>query len=123
MIRATIIGNVMKRIFCIFVVVLTATGLTCAQPANSRVRSNEKLIGALVNLRGVFGDDGVFVDTALQTKDGRPPAVKHILDLGPRSIPLLVEHLDDMRLTRMTTNPLAEPVTVGEACLNILTWS
>ena len=85
--------------------------------------SGDRMITEMARSRNmplVVGDSGVFVNTLLDG-DGMPPEVRRILDLKEGSIALLIDHLDDTRLTRMSyccnENPM---LTVGDACLNML---
>src|SRR5215468_9189651 len=117
----------MRRSICVFLLIFTAAGVALAQQRKSKEKKyGEALMTSLTqsrNLPGILGDDGVFVNTALD--DPMPPEIRRILNLGPRAIPLLINHLDDTRLTRMvyccfTTDSGSYPVTVGDISLNIL---
>jgi len=119
----------MRRSICVFLLIFTAASVALAQPRKAeRKKYSEDLMTSLTksrNLPGILGDDGVFVNTALQSDDNMPPEIRSILNLGPRAIPLLINHLDDTRLTRMvyccfTTDSGSYPVTVGDVSQNIL---
>lgn len=108
-------------------IVVTIGNFSYAQTNKSKQKKvdGEKLITEMAkskNMPLLFRDEGVFMNTELPDEDnGIPPEVRRILELEEKAIPLLIAHLDDMRLTQMASC-CAEPtpVTVGDACLNIL---
>ena len=81
-------------------------------------RNHQQLIDGLLKVRGVFGDDGMYIffeDREMQ----------RLLELKARAIPLLIAHLDDTRTLPMSTNYIDEGrsyrITIGAACYDILT--
>lgn len=97
---------------------------------------NEKLIDVLVSAKGfgrVYYEDGASDGTVLDinpneaySEKSQHPAVKAIIRLGPKAIPLLIEHLDDIRPTHVSAD-VGRPwihydhVPLGHICLDILT--
>lgn len=96
----------------------------------------ESYVDALVcssNLHVVYGDDGAADATVMQAGEVEPrikediaPEVRNIVELGSKAIPLLIQHLDDRRLTsaifhtyRGRTESMKQ-VPVGHICLDIL---
>jgi hypothetical protein len=109
--------------------VLAACQSSQAERGQSGARaSQEGLIDALVSARDLHT---AYVEDAASDASAteRPvPEVKNILNLGADAIPLLIEHLDDGRLTAATFNTsqgqgkprLTGRATVGYVCLDIL---
>jgi len=119
--------------------VLVATSPLLAQSVvkpKSAVHGSRRYVDALValpNLGPVYYDDGaadgtIMVPTGRQVPVARHlPAVKAIVDLGDASLPVLIDCLNDTRITSATMtfkggDPDAKPVPVpvGEVCLDIL---
>lgn len=115
----------MKKLLFIAVIVITIGNFSFAQTKNPKAKvEGEKLITEMMrskNMPLLFRDDGVFINTELED-DSLPPEVRKILELEEKAIPLLIAHLDDTRLMPMTSC-CSQPseITVGDACLNILT--
>lgn len=113
----------LKTLFFISALLFASLPSASAQSKKSkRTNYEEGLITALAtsrNMPPVVGDDGVFVNTLLE--DAMPREVTRILKLGKRSVPLLISHLDDMRLTEMDycCSNLGR-MTIADACLDIL---
>ena len=112
-------------------VILISFLLTASQTSSAQTHSNNsgtaQYIDALVsyqNFGRVYVEDGA-ADGSVTSSERPPQAVKNILDLGPKAIPLLIAHLDDTRLTSATFEggftwgkPIRVPV--GHVCLDIL---
>lgn len=112
------------------ILVLSVTG-TLAQSGNAIKAGSKDLVAALTSapLTTVYHEDGAADATVTakedQNRQDAPAAVRAILDLGPRCIPLLIAHLDDRRLTkarfdggRFAHAPIVVPL--GHVCLDIL---
>ena len=89
-------------------VILISFLLTASQTSSAQTHSNNsgtaQYIDALVsyqNFGRVYVEDGA-ADGSVTSSERPPQAVKNILDLGPKAIPLLIAHLDDTRLTSAT---------------------
>jgi hypothetical protein len=89
-----------------------------------RANHREALISALItaeDVRGIWGDDAMYIFTAA-------PEIEAIFGLGRKAIPLLIDHLDDRRLLKVTVfnasgdRQEALDVTVGAACFDLLTY-
>ena len=80
-------------------------------------------LAAAKDLRVAYNDDGAGDGSVLQSP---VPEVKDVLNLGSEAVPLLIEHLDDTRLTVAVFNGREQRnkrVPVGHICLDILTGS
>lgn len=116
---------VLKGCAVVFAMSLSLAGTLCA--ARPKL-SSEKLIRALadVNFGEVYYDDGA-ADGSVTDKQwitqlaGKAAfaSVQSILDLKDRAIPLLIEHVDDQRPTRIMFN--GNPVPLGHVAMDILT--
>jgi hypothetical protein len=114
----------LRKLLIISALVFIGGTVSFAQNKKAKTKAGgEKLITDMArsrNMPPVVGDPGVFVNTLLDG-DGMPPEVKRILELKEAAIPLLIAHLDDMRLTRMHSCCFNPPeLTVGDACRNML---
>ena len=90
----------LKKLLIIITLICFAASISPAQKkrAKREIRS-DKLIMALINageVRGIFGDDAMYIFT-------QTPEIEAIFALGKKAIPLLIAHLDDKRLTNMST--------------------
>jgi len=123
--------NFSLRYLAIIILMLAAiAGTTAAQSRKARSQTKgDRLFTGLATSRdlpAVFGDDGVLVSTThADGKEGFAPEIVRILKLGPKAIPLLIAHLDDMRQTRMihccfTQYSGSYPATVGDISLDLL---
>lgn len=110
----------MKKILFTLAIIITVGNFSFAQTNKSKQKiDGEKLITEMAqskNLPLLFvGDDGVFINTQLED-DGLPPEFRRILAPEEKAIPLLIAHLDDTRLTRMSSCRSQPPeITVGDA--------
>ena len=101
-------------------VALAVIFLICLMAQSGQAKGN-RYIDALVSAPSlvVYSDDGAADVTVIENP---VPAVRAIVNLGAKAIPLLIAHLDDTRLTSATfgrSNP--QRVPVGHVCLDILT--
>jgi hypothetical protein len=116
----------------IALVILTAFLISASQTISGAQRHSTKIksdhyIDALVsypNFGRVYVEDGAADGSVTSPRSPSQP-VKDVLDLGPKAIPLLIEHLDDTRLTSALFEggftwgkPIRVPV--GHVCLDIL---
>src|SRR5712692_11654801 len=113
--------------FALSIVLVSALVFSCgAMPPLPRTDdTGERLIDKLAtapDLRCTYNEDGAADATVLQNP---VPEVLALLKLGRRVVPLLVDHLDDVRQTaarydggRFRSDPLH--VSVGYVCLDIL---
>ena len=120
--------------------IIVASTFLQIQPATvpSTIAADEhgRFVDALVNtpsIGPIYADDGagdgtIMVADQQQGERQHPfPAVKAIVDLGDKALPLLIDCLGDTRITSATMifqagNPHAKPVPVpvGEVCLDVL---
>lgn len=77
-------------------------------------------IDALVSAPSLVAYSGDGAADATVTENPAP-AVRAIVNLGAKAIPLLIAHLDDTRLTSATFRRNDVRVPVGHVCLDILT--
>jgi hypothetical protein len=91
---------------------------------NSRTAHYIDALVSYPNFGRIYVEDGA-ADGSVTSSGSPPQAVKDILDLGPKAIPLLIAHLDDTRLTSATFEggftwgkPIRVPV--GHVCLDVL---
>jgi hypothetical protein len=116
----------------ILILLAAGSGLVAQSPPKSDPRVDA--LAKTPGLGAVYSDDGaadgtVMVSAGEQGPVENPiPAVKAIVDLGDKALPLLVGCLSDTRLTSATMtfqhgNAQAKPVPVpvGYFCLDILT--
>ncbi len=107
------------KILCIALILIFATTSFAQSKRVTTVSRGERLITALLNsktLPPLWGDDG------FRASSGSPELI-HIFALGKRSIPLLIKHLDDVRVFKnMVRRDQGDQtgITVGEGVLNIL---
>jgi hypothetical protein len=122
-----------QRLILLAPISILLLSLVAAESSLSQVK-NDQLIDALTTAdfthpqrSDIYFDDGASDGTV--TELGSPvecnytcvvplPALKAIAALGPNSIPLLIEHLDDTRLSRATFRH--RPVPVGFVALDLL---
>ena len=112
----------LKKLLIIVVLICFAASVSFAQRKRmKRENAGGKLITALIDaegVRGVWGDDAMFTFTGA-------PEIEAIFALGKNAIPLLIAHLDDKRLTGVSTWTAsfqrAEEfdVTIGAACFDL----
>ncbi len=105
--------------------VFIVTSVSFAQGISKKEKArNDELITALVDaegVRGVWGDDAMYIFTVA-------PEIEAIFALGKDAIPLLIGHLDDKRLIRVSAFNMgaefqvAYDVTVGAACFDLLSY-
>ena len=117
----------MRIVFVILISLLLSASQTSSAQIHSNNSKTARYIDALVsypNFGRVYVEDGA-ADGSVASPLSPPQAVKDILDLGPKAIPLLIEHLDDTRLTSATFEggftwgkPIRVPV--GHVCLDLL---
>ena len=127
-------NNMTRLITFLFLAILILfPGNLSAQ--SHRLRNSPNYIDALISEPALvtYSDDGAGDATVMNIGTNemgiveRPlPAVRHLVKLGPRAIPLLIAHLDDTRLTSAKffyyagrkEHTIAVPV--GHVCLDIL---
>jgi hypothetical protein len=124
----------MRRLILLAPISILFLSLVAAEPSLSQVK-DEQLIDALTatdfthTKRGhIYFEDGTSDGTVTELGASVKceyetcvvplPPLKAIALLGPKSIPLLIEHLDDTRLTRATFQH--RPVPVGFVALDLL---
>lgn len=114
-------------LICVVVWVFASCQVLQAERGQSVERAgHNKYIDALVaakDLRVTYVSDGVSDASVLSFP---VPEVRDVLTLGSDAVPLLIEHLDDTRLTAAIFNGHEEgnkPVSVGHVCLDILIGS
>ena len=118
----------MRIAFVVFIsFLLSASQTSSGAQRHSNNSRTAHYIDALVsypNFGRIYVEDGA-ADGSVTSPASPPQAVKNILDLGPKAIPLLIAHLDDTRLTSATFEggftwgkPIRVPV--GHVCLDIL---
>lgn len=90
----------------------------------------EALLNAPKLVEYVASDGGHASVMEQGDRDGKwVPVVKEafaVADLGPETVPLLIDHLDDTRVTKATfrltgDDTVAQPVALGFVCLDVLT--
>jgi hypothetical protein len=111
----------------LILLLLSASTSSASVQNHSKTSKSSQYIDALVSVPHfgrVYVEDGA-ADGSVTSPESPPQAVKNILELGPRAIPLLIAHLDDTRLTSATFEggftwgkPIRVPV--GHVCLDIL---
>ena len=115
----------LEKLLIIIVLMCLAASVSPAQKKRVKRESrNDKLITALINakdVRGIFADDAMYLFTTA-------PEIQAIFALGKNAIPLLIAHLDDKRLTGVSTS-LATferteefQVTIGAASFDLLNY-
>ena len=117
----------MRKLFASVLLLGLAFAAVVASAQNRPSAAEERLISALlsVNFENIYADDGAADGTVTDAGmvkarygDNAYAKVHQILDLGPRAIPLLLEHLDDLRLSKTLFN--GRPVPLGHIALDVL---
>ena len=117
--------SIFSRCVCLMLLIFIITSLSFAQGRSKKGKGrNDRLITAMISaegVAGVWGDDAMSIFA-------QSPEIQAIFDLGNDAIPLLIDHLDDKRLIRVSAfnmgaeRQVAYHVTVGAACFDLLSY-
>jgi hypothetical protein len=117
----------MRKLFTGVTLLGLAFAAVIASAQNRPGTAEERLISALlpVNFENIYADDGMADGTVTDAGtvtarygDKAYAKVRQIIALGPRAIPLLIEHVDDARPSKTLFN--GRPVPMGHIALDIL---
>src|SRR6187397_2228444 len=91
--------SIFSRCVCLMLLIFIITSLSFAQGRSKKGKGrNDRLITAMISaegVAGVWGDDAMSIFA-------QSPEIQAIFDLGNDAIPLLIHHLDDKRLIRVS---------------------